>query len=96
MALLYERNITATVIDYLLNPPSYAMLKDLVKKLGLPAADLVRQKEPIFRSLNLDLKDEEKVLRAIVEHPILLARPVVVHGDRAVIARPPEKLLELL
>lgn len=96
LALLYEKNITATVVDYLLNPPSPAVLKDLLKKLNLPAGDLVRQKEPIFAQLKLNLADEEAVIQAICKHPILLARPIVIRGNKAVIARPPDRLLDLL
>ena len=57
---------------------------------------MMRPGEPIYEELRLDDAGPEALLRAITQHPILLERPIVVRGDRAVIARPPERVLELL
>lgn len=95
--ILMERDIQAKVVDYLKNPPSRAELAELVKKLGLPAEALVRQGEATYKELYAGRSlSEDEWLDALAAHPILIERPIVVRGDRAVIARPPEKLLELL
>lgn len=57
---------------------------------------MVRAKEPIYAELGLASADRDELLDAMVAHPVLIQRPIVIHGDRAVIARPPERLLELL
>ncbi len=58
--------------------------------------DFVRNKEPVFKALKLTLTDEDKVLNAILKEPILMQRPIVTYGDKAIIARPPEKVSELI
>jgi arsenate reductase len=74
-----------------------AKLRSLLKKLGIPAFGLLRTKEPQFKELGLsESTPESQVLHAIVANPGLLNRPIVEVGDRAVIARPIEKALELI
>lgn len=95
--ILEERGIKAEVLDYLKTPPSKAELADLLKKLGLPAQALVRKGEAVFKEHYAGKPmTEDDWLDALASHPILIERPIVVKGERAVIARPPEKLLELL
>lgn len=94
--MLYEHNITAKVVDYLRDPLEKSTLRDLAKKLGMRPQDFLRKKETVFSQLNLDLADDEAVLQAMVEHPILIERPIIVFRDKAVIGRPPEKLGEFL
>jgi arsenate reductase (glutaredoxin) len=95
--LLQERHIDAEIVRYLDEPPSLEDLRRLMHLLGIddPRA-MMRRGESIYDELQLDDASEEELLQAIAEHPILLERPIVVRGDRAVIARPPERLLELL
>lgn len=85
------------VIEYLKTTPSLADLKDILKKLSLPARDIVRSKEALFldKYSTLDLNDEQAVLKALMSDPILIERPIIIRGDRAVIGRPPENV-ELL
>lgn len=96
LEILYERNLSPVVIDYLSNPPTAQTLRELVKKLGVRPREIVRTREPVFASLKLDLENDEAVLAALAEHPILIERPIVEFGDRAVVGRPPEKLAEFL
>ena len=95
--LVAQSGLPAEIIDYLETPPSRDELRVLLRQLGMPAADLVRRGEAVFRQLyaGRTLSDDEW-LDALVAHPILIERPIVVRGDRAVVGRPPEKVLELL
>ena len=95
--LLQERGVDAEIVRYLDEPPSIDDLRLLMRLLGIddPRA-MMRTGEDVYKELELGQVDGDALLQAIVEHPILLERPIVVRGDRAVIARPPERLLELL
>lgn len=81
-------------MDYIIDPLSASQIRELLTKAGLRPRDVVRMKEPGARQLPLE--DDEAVLAALAAHPELLQRPIVVRGDRAVLARPPERVLELL
>lgn len=96
-ALIAESGITAEVVEYLQAPPSREELRSLLKKLGMNPAELVRQGEVEFKEhyAGRILTDDEW-LDAMVAHPILIERPIVVCGDKAIVARPPERVLELL
>ena len=95
--LIAARGINAEVIDYLKTPPNQDELRGLLKKLAMKAEEVVRRGEPVFKEnyAGQTLSDEQW-LDALVAHPILIERPIVVRGARAVIGRPPEKVLELL
>jgi len=95
--LIAENGIAAEVVEYLQTPPTREELRVLLKKLGMKPAELVRQSEAEFKECyaGRTLTDEEW-LDAMVDHPILIERPIVVCGDKAIVARPPEKVLELL
>ena len=96
-ALIAENGIAAEVVEYLQTPPSKEELRALLKKLGMKPAELVRQGEAEFKEhyAGRTLTNEEW-LDAMVAYPILIERPIVVCGDKAIVARPPEKVLELL
>ncbi len=97
LELLQEKGIEHEVRYYLIDPLTEEELKDLLKKLRMPAADLVRKSEPVYME-QYEGKDlgEEQWINIMVMHPVLMERPVVVNGDRAVIARPAEKVFEVL
>lgn len=98
LALLQERGIAPRVVLYLEQAPSAADIATLLSKLGLDdARALMRRGEDEYQALGLDAASlsQEALIAAMVEHPRLIERPVVVHGERAVIGRPPEKVLEL-
>jgi arsenate reductase len=95
--ILAERGVEAEYIRYLDNAPTRAELEEVLAKLGTDdPREMVRTKEPVYAELGLETADRDQLLDAMASHPILIQRPIVIHGDRAVIARPPERLLELL
>ena len=95
--ILQERGVDADYVRYLENAASRAELEDVLRKLGTDdPREIVRTKEPVYAELNLDSADRDQLLDAMTANPILIQRPIVIHGDRAVVARPPERLLELL
>lgn len=95
--LLAERGVDAQIIEYLTTPPTVAELETLMGLLGIddPRA-MMRTGEDVYRELGLADRSGDDLLAAIAANPILLERPIVVHKGRAVIARPPELLLDLL
>ncbi len=96
-AILEERGVDADYIRYLETAPTRADLEDVLVKLGTDdPRDIVRTKEPVYAELGLETAGRDQLLDAMVANPILIQRPIVIRGDRAVIARPPERLLELL
>jgi arsenate reductase len=98
LRLLREHDIEPRVIEYLKTPPSAAELKNLLKKLGLSARDLLRTKEEPYKALGLSNPKltEAQLIAAMVDHPILIERPIVVSGGKARLGRPPERVLEIL
>jgi arsenate reductase len=98
LALLRERGIEPSVVAYLDEAPSVEELRHLVAMLGTGARALLRTGEPEYTALGLadPLLDDDTLLAAMHAHPRLIERPVFVHDGRAVIGRPPERVLELL
>ncbi|MCW2992401.1 MAG: arsC [Solirubrobacterales bacterium] len=97
-ALLTAQGIAFDAVDFHLEPLGADELRELVRKAGVPARELLRTREPVFKELGLgdrELSDDEAIA-LMAEHPQLLERPVVVRGERAVLARPTERVLELL
>jgi arsenate reductase len=96
-SLLEERGARFELRLYLEDPLSRAELGELRRRLGRPALEWARRGEPAFSTAGLgEASDDAAVLDAIAEHPELLERPILVSGNRAVVGRPPEKVLELL
>jgi arsenate reductase len=98
LELLEARGLQPTVVRYLETPPSTDELKTLLDKLGIAARELLRSGEDEYKTLGLaDASlSEAQLIEAMVRHPKLIERPILVAGDKAVIGRPPEKVLELL
>ncbi len=95
--ILAERGVEANYIRYLESAPTRADLEAVLVKLGTDdPRDIVRTREPVYAELDLDHADRDGLLDAMAANPILIQRPIVIHGDRAVVARPAERLLELL
>ena len=94
--LVAEAGAEAEIINYLETPPTRAELEDLLRKLGMRASELLRKDEPVYKEHYADRDlSEAEALDAMLAHPILMERPIVVKGDRAVVARPPERVKEL-
>jgi len=95
--LLTEKGIEFETIEYLKTPLTKEELTDLLAKLNIPAKDLIRKGEAAFKE-NFKGKElsEEQWVEAMLEFPKLIERPIVVKGDKAVIGRPIEKVIELL
>lgn len=98
LALLEENDVSPEIIYYLETPPSTEDLKSLLGKLGLQLHDIIRRSEGDFGELGLDdgTLSEEIVLDLLQKHPHLLQRPIVVKGNKAIIARPPEDVLRMI
>lgn len=98
LALLRERGIEPTIVDYLEQPLTVPQLAALVQRLGVPVRALLRSKEAPYQALGLDdpARSEAELLDAVARHPVLLNRPIVVTPLGARLCRPPELVLELL
>ncbi len=98
LALIEEQGITPTIVLYLDSPPNMKTLKDILKKLEISAEKLVRKGEVLYKELELKGKDltDNEFIKIMVEHPKLIERPIVVNGDKAIIGRPPENVLEII
>ena len=97
MELLENNNIDANVVKYLEQTPTKEQIKDVLKKLRISAKELLRTSEDIYKELNLNqIDDEETLIDFMVKNPILIERPIIIKGDKAVIARPIENLSELI
>ncbi len=96
VAFVSEHGYSTELIKYLDTPPDKEELRDLLKKLGMKPLELIRKGEEIFKQhyAALTLSDEEW-LDAMAAHPVLIERPIVVRDNRAVVARPAEKVLTL-
>lgn len=91
-----EKGIEPQIIEYLVTPPNKRELEEILVRLKVEAREIIRTKETGFAALGIDLNDRDQVLDAIVSNPRFLERPIVLGPDQAFIARPPEKLLEVL
>ena len=99
LKLLEEKGIEPEVIKYLETPPSAEELKEIIRMLGLSSArELMRRKEKEYKELGLDdpSLSEDQLIEAMVKHPRLIERPIVIKDGKAAIGRPPENVLAIL
>ena len=98
LELLNARGLEPEVVYYLETPPSPAELRELLRMLGTGARGLLRTGEPEYAELGLDDPSlgEDALIAAMAASPKLIERPVFVHGGRAIIGRPPERVFEIL
>ncbi len=98
LQLLRERGVEPTVVAYLEKPPAAAELRKILGLLKKKPREIIRKSEDPYRHLGLDnpKTSDATLIKAMVKHPILIERPIVVSGAKAVIARPPETVLEIL
>lgn len=98
LELLRERGIEPEIVAYLDAPPTVEQLRDLLRVLGICARELLRTGEDDYAALGLadTSLSEQALLESMASHPRLIERPIFIHRGRAVIGRPPERVLELL
>ncbi len=98
LKLLREGGIEPELIEYLRTPPSAGQVDRILKMLGVEPRQIMRRKENAYAALGLDDENlsRQELIRAIVTHPILLERPIVVANGRAALGRPPEEVLTIL
>jgi arsenate reductase len=98
LALLQEKGCECEVVNYLETPPSIEELTILLGQLGMTARELMRKGEPEYQELNLGepTLSETVLITAMAEHPRLIERPIVISNGKAVLGRPPERVLGLL
>lgn len=97
LALVEAQGIKPEVVLYLETPPDSAAIKTLLKQLGFSSArQLIRTKEDLYQELNLAEASEEQLIAAMVSHPKLIERPIVISGNKARLGRPPEQVLDIL
>lgn len=98
LQLLQERGLTPEILLYLDTPPTAEQLNEVLGKLEISARDLLRTGEDAYKTLNLAAQDlsEAELVAAMVAHPKLIERPILIAGNRAVVGRPPERVLEIL
>ncbi|MDA0989777.1 MAG: arsenate reductase (glutaredoxin) [Verrucomicrobia bacterium] len=99
LAMLEEKGVDVEIIEYLNHPPSTAVLDMICRQLNMDPLELIRTKEARFKELGLSVQDQRprrEWLKLMVENPVLIERPIVLAGNKAVLGRPPENALALL
>jgi arsenate reductase (glutaredoxin) len=96
LALLRDKGVEPTIIEYLKTPYTAAQLKQLLGQLRMPAKRLVRKKEAAAAGIDPEALSEDALIEAMVANPIVVERPIVVSGGKAALGRPPEAVLTVL
>ena len=98
LTLLRDQGVEPEIVEYLKDPPNAQLLSDLLTQLGLEPRALMRRKEAEYAQLGLDdpSLSREALIEAMVAHPKLIERPIVVKGGKAALGRPPQAVLEIL
>ncbi|CAI2717564.1 arsenate reductase (glutaredoxin) [Nitrospina watsonii] len=98
LELLQEQGIQPEIVEYLKTPPSASELKTILALLNLSPRELMRQKEDEYEALNLDdpAFPDDELIDAMVQHPILIERPIVLANGKAALGRPPQQVLDIL
>lgn len=97
LSILLSSDHKYRIVEYLKTPPTAPEIRELVRKTGLPANQLLRKGEDIYKQLfPKGVPSEEEAVDAMTRYPILIERPILVDGDRALVARPPELIHDFL
>jgi len=96
LALLRDKGVEPTIVEYLKTPYTAAQLKTLLAQLKLPAKAIVRRKEATEAGVDPAKLSEDQLIAAMAKHPIIVERPIVVAGNKAALGRPPENVLKVL
>ncbi len=96
--IIDDKGISVEVVEYLKTPPTAEELETILQMLQMEPRELMRKHEAPYKELGLDDEslDRQALIQAMVDNPILIERPIVIRGDKAVIGRPPENVLDLL
>lgn len=98
MEILSDNGANTSVVEYLKTPPGSDELSKILDMLAIEPRELMRKHEAPYKENNLDNVDlsREQLIQAMLDNPILIERPIVIHGNKAIIGRPPEKVLDIL
>lgn len=97
LELLKIQGIEPQIVEYLNQAPSLEDIESVLIKLGLKPRDMMRKGEAVYKELNLkNVDDDDALIKAMLDHPILIERPIVITGQKAAIGRPPENILDIL
>ena len=98
LAILEQNNVEFEVVNYLQNPPSASELRSILQDLGIGARDLMRKGESAYKDLQLSNKSltEDELIKAMLNNPILIERPIVRTAEGVVVGRPPENVQSIL
>ena len=97
LQLLRDNVHEPNVIEYLKTPPNFIELNNICKTLGKSPKDIIRKGEKEYKELKINKIDSyDDLIKAMVSHPKLIERPIVIRGDKAIIGRPPENALKLI
>ncbi len=96
--VLKDSGVDFEAVNYYTDPLSKTKLKELLKKMKIPASELLRKKEDVYKKLNLSKKtlSETELIALMSKHPDLIQRPIVEKGSKAILARPAERIKEIL
>jgi arsenate reductase len=98
MKMLQQSGVDFDAINYYIEPIPRTKLKGLIRKMGIKPRGLLRSKEPIYKQLRLAERNlsDDQLVDLMVKHPDLIQRPIIEKGERAILARPPERIKEIL
>ena len=98
LQIIKDRGIEPEIRYYLEEPPTQAELSEILRKMGKKPRDIFRKSEPLYKDLGLKNKDlsDDDLLDYLIQYPILIERPIVVKGQRAVLGRPPEDIKKII
>ncbi|MBI2280757.1 MAG: arsenate reductase (glutaredoxin) [Bacteroidetes bacterium] len=96
LEIIQKKGLEIEIIDYLVKPPTIKELEEIISLLKINPEDLVRKSEDIYKEKFKGKKiTQQEWVKIMVEHPKLIERPIVISGNKAIIGRPPEKVIEL-
>ena len=98
MEILNDKGVNTSVIEYLKTPPNSDELAEILDLLGIEPRELMRKHEAPYKENNLDNPEltRDQLIQAMIDHPILIERPIIINGKKATIGRPPEKVFDIL
>jgi arsenate reductase len=96
LALLQERNQDVEIVEYLKDIPTEKTLKDLIKLLGIKPIQLIRNKEEAFKPYKDQKLTDKQCIALMVKFPVLIERPIVIKGEKAIVGRPPQLIIDIL